>query len=121
MEAEVVEQMALEEPRGRVGDLAAAEVRMHGEAAEVRDPAADVAALEAHRPGPLAVDLDDEDAERVGLGVRAVDLGEELLESLRAHRGEERLDVLVRHELGEEVGVVRSRSPDRDVHGQACP
>ena len=49
----------------------------------------------------------DEDAERVRLGLRALDLREDLVALLRAHRGEERLDVLVGHELDEEVGVVR--------------
>ena len=94
---------------------------MDGEAAEVRDPAADVRALEAHRPGALAVDLDQEDAERVRVGLRARDLREDLVATLRSHGGEERLDVLVRHELDEEVGVVRARAPDRHLHaGSSC-
>ena len=94
---------------------------MHGEAAEVRDTASDVPALEAHRPRALAVDLDQEHAECVGLGLRALDLREDVLTTLRPHGGEERLDVLVRHELGDEVGVVRSRSPDGDFHaGVSC-
>ena len=36
--------------------------------------------------------------------------------SFEPHRGEERLDVLVRHELDEEVGVIRAGTPDRDGH-----
>ena len=64
-------------------------------------------ALEAHRARALAVGLDDEDAERLGLGLGALDLREDLVASLRAHGGEERLDVLVRDELDEEVDVVR--------------
>ena len=79
------------------------------------------AALEAHRPRALAVDLDHEDAECVGLGLRALDLREDLLAILRPHGGEERLDVLVRHELDEEVDVVSARPPDRHPHaGVSC-
>ena len=39
----------------------------------------------------------------------AFDLAEDLASLFRAYRGEERLDVLVRHELDEEVDVVRDR------------
>ena len=73
-------------------------------------------ALEAHRARALAVDLDDEDAVRLGLRLRARDLLEELVAPFRAHRGEVWLHVLVRHELDEEVHVVRRRTANRDRH-----
>ena len=95
--------------------LLASEVGVDGEAAEVGDAASRVRALEAHRAGSLAVDLDDEDAEGLGLGLRALDLGEERRRDLRADGREERLDVLVGDELDEEVDVVRARSPDGDA------
>ena len=90
---------------------------MDGKAAEVGDAAALVRALEAHRAGALPVDLDDEHAERVGLGLGAGDLGQDLLATLRSHGGEERLDVLVRDELDEKIDVVGAGSTDGDVNG----
>ena len=106
MEPEVVEEVPLEEPRGRVGDLARRGSRDARRGRRGSRSGCGCCPLEPHRPGALAVDLDDEDAERLGLGLRALDLGDELLASLRAHRGEERLDVLVRDELDEELDVV---------------
>ena len=79
------------------------------------------AALEAHRAGALAVDLDEEDAERLRVGVRAGDLLEDLVAALRAHGSEEGLDVLVPDEVDEEVGVVGARASDGDGHaGSSC-
>jgi hypothetical protein len=65
--AEVEDQVPLEQPRGLVGETTAAEVRMHRERAEVRDPAALVGDLEAHQPGRLPVELDHEAAELLRL------------------------------------------------------
>src|SRR4249919_1488503 len=119
--AEVVEEVALEESRGSVGHLRATEVGVDRKTAEVCDPASSVPPFEAHRPGALAVRLDDEDAEGIRLAVGAGDLGEDLLASLRAHGREVRLDVLVADELDEEVGVVRACAPDRDHYaGSSC-
>ena len=67
-------------------------------------------------PARSPSDLDHEDAERIGLRLRARDLLEDLVATLRAHGCEERLDVLVRHELDEEVDVVRRRAANRDRH-----
>ena len=89
---------------------------MDREAAEVGDPAPRVAALEPHGACTLAVDLDDEEPERFRLGLGALDLREDLVGALRPHRGQERLDLVVRHQVDEEVGVVRPRPPDRDAH-----
>src|ERR687895_270369 len=102
MEAEVFEQVPLELTRGLVGNLAAPEVGMDREAAEVGDPAPAVRSLETHRPRRLPVDLHDEHAKRSGLGLAALDLGADRLDVLRADCGEERLDVLVREEVDEE-------------------
>jgi hypothetical protein len=79
VEAEVADQVALERASGDVRDPVSTEVGVDGEPAEVGDPAADVGALEAHRPGALAVDLDDEDAERLRLSLRALDLRADLV------------------------------------------
>jgi hypothetical protein len=114
--AEVVEEVALKEPRRRVGDLGTAKVGMDGQAAQVGDPAASVAALEAHRACALAVDLDEEDAERFGVGAGPADLFENLVAPLRAHCGEEGLDVLVPDEADEEVRVLGPGASDRDRH-----
>src|SRR5688500_15791616 len=63
---EVEQEVALEESRRLVRKPAPPEVRMHRQAAQVRDPAALVRDVEAHHPGPapLAVlfDLDHEPA-----------------------------------------------------------
>jgi hypothetical protein len=88
---------------------------VHGEAAEAGDAAPDVRALETHRAGALAVDLDEEEPEPFRVTLGALDLRDDLVASLRARRSEERLDVLVRDELDEEVGVVGARTSDGDV------
>ncbi len=116
VEVELVEEVPLEESCGRVGDLRTAEIRVHGETAEGGDSAAAIRALEAHRARALAVDLDHEDAVRLGLRLPAHDLLEDLVAPLRPHGCEERLDVLVAHELDEEVDVVRCRPANRDRH-----
>ena len=67
-------------------------------------------------PARSPVDLDQEDAERLRVGVRPGDLLEDLVAPLCAHGSEEGLDVLVPHEVDEEVGVVGARAPDRDRH-----
>jgi hypothetical protein len=47
---------------------------VHGEPAEIGDPAASVRDLEAQRSRPLAVHLDHEAAELLRLGLRPLDL-----------------------------------------------
>ena len=59
VEAELADQVALQQAGGVVGEPAAAEARMHGDAAGVGDPAAAVLALPRHRAGALAAVLDD--------------------------------------------------------------
>ena len=114
MEAELVEEMALEEPRRLVRDLPAAEVGMDRQPAEVGDAVPPAAAREAHRAGPLAVDLDHEHAEHVRLGHVALDVVRQRFAVVRPAGGEERLHFLVRDELDEEVEIVRPRATDRD-------
>jgi hypothetical protein len=122
VEAELSEEVPLEESRGFVSCPRTTEARMDREPAEIGDAAAGVCALEAHRPGTLAVDLDDEDSEGIRLGDGARDLRMELVVPLRTHRGEERLDVFVRDEPDQEVDVVRSGAPDGDHYaGSSCP
>ena len=89
---------------------------MHGEPAEARDAAPSVRPLEPHRAGALSVHFDDEEAERLGVALGALDLRADLVVSLRANGREERLDVLVRDELDQEVGVVGARASDRHAH-----
>ena len=104
-----------------VPDLAAAELGVDGKAAELRNTASVVDALEVHRPGPFAVDLDDEDAELLGLCLRAFDLRQHGVPVPRSDRGEVRLDVLVCKEGGQEVDVIRPGSTDGDGHaGSPC-
>jgi hypothetical protein len=108
--------VALEQARGRVRHLRTAEVGVNGEPAEAGDAAPRVGALEPHRARPLPVDLDEEEAECLGLALRALDLGQEIVAFSRAHRGKERLDLVVREEIAEEVDVVASCAPDGDAH-----
>jgi hypothetical protein len=89
---------------------------MDREPAEVGDSAPLVRAREAHRSRALAVDLDDEEAERGRVRIGSRDLGPDLLVTLGPDGREEGLDVGVGDELDEEVDVVVSGAADRDVH-----
>src|SRR5919197_1009630 len=103
--------MTLEETRRPVGQPPAAKVGMNRERAEVRDPAAPVRDLESHHPGaaPLAatVDLDEKAAKLLRLRLRALDLGQEPLAVARPDHRQVRLDLLVAHQLDEEVEIGR--------------
>src|SRR5690242_19271742 len=115
--AEVVDQVPLEEARRLVGDLPPAEIRVHRQRAEVRDSAAAVADLEAHQAGGLAVDLDHEAAELPGLGLRPFDLGGEPFAVARPPHGKVLHDVVLVHQLEQEIEVLRPGPPDGDAHG----
>src|SRR5581483_10345770 len=78
VEAELVEQEALELPRRVVRDPPAAEARVDGEALDPRDPVPLVRDVKAERARRLAVDLDHEAAERLRLGERPLDLLDDL-------------------------------------------
>src|SRR6185312_11986026 len=120
VKAELVDQVLLEEARRLVGEPPAAEVGMHRQGAEVRDPAPRVRDLEAHQAGRLAVGLDHEAAELLRLGLRALDLLEQPVAVARPHDRHERVDVLVRHQLEQEVDVARLGSPQGHVHGEGA-
>src|SRR5437764_2901871 len=115
-----VEEVALEEPRRLVGKAPAAEARVHRERPEVRDPAALVGDLQAHQACRFSIQLDHEAAELLRLSLRALDLFQQTRAVARANRGQVRLDVLVGHELEQEVDVSRLGAPDRDVHGDGA-
>src|SRR5215211_1070655 len=117
--AEVEQQVALELTRGLVGDPAAAEVGVDGKAAEVRDSAAPVCHLEAHRTGALAVDLDHEPPEILELGERALDLGSNAVGVAHANGRQERLDFLMREQLDQEIEVRELGASNLDAQG-AC-
>ena len=74
MEAEVEQEVALQQASGFVGDAAAPEVWMHRQHFELRDPVRLADLVVAHRAGAGAVDLDDEAPEAGGLALRALDL-----------------------------------------------
>ncbi len=118
VETEVADQVALECASGDVGHMLPTEVGVDRESSEVGDPAPDVRALEAHRSGGRAVDLDHEDAERVRLDLRALHFRTDLVVAPRPDRGEIRLDLLVGHEVDEEVHVFLPRPAERDGHGR---
>src|SRR5207249_2164706 len=113
---------AVDSHRGR--EAAAAEARVHGEPAELRDPAALVRALEAERAGRFAVDLDHEASERVGLPLGALDLGGHRVAAEVVPAGQEGPHVRLGVQLDEEVDVVRAGPADphrrlfagRDLH-----
>ena len=117
VEAEPLEEVPDEQQRRLVRETAPAVVGVDGEPAEVRDPAAPVRAVEAHRPRPQSVDLDHEAAARVRVGLALTDLCEELLGRAGADDREEGRDLLVRDERHEELDVVLAGPPDRDGHG----
>src|SRR2546428_4353025 len=79
VESKVDEQVTLEAARHLVAEPPPAEARMDREASGLGDPAALVASVEPDAARSLTVDLDHEPAERVGLALGALDLGEHLL------------------------------------------
>ena len=115
VEPELDEQQPLELPRRVVCDSAAAEVRMHGETLQPRDPVRLVDDVEAESPRALAVDLDDEAAELLRLALRARHLLGQRRTVELGPGAEERTDVLAGDELREEVDVVGPGAPDGDA------
>ena len=115
MEAELADQVVLQQAGGVVGEPAAAEAGMHGEPAHVRDPAAAVAELPAHRAGGLAVELDDEETAALRL---LGDLLGDPVPVVGAGSGEEGAHVLVGVELDQELEVALAGGADRDGHGR---
>jgi len=113
VEAEVEEQVALEQSRRFVGEPPAAEIGMYRKIREVRDPRAAVRDLEAQRAGGMPVslplDLDQEAAELIGLVLRALDLRKQPFTVTRPNDGEVRLHVLVGRQFENEVDVARVR------------
>src|SRR5262249_34123045 len=97
-----------------------AEIRVRREAPEIRDAAAPVSHVEPHRAGRPPVisvpGLDDEAAGLQRLLLRTLDLLEDRLAVAGTTGGHERLHVLVVRELEQEVGVLRRRPADPDVH-----
>src|SRR5439155_7418586 len=121
VEAELEDQVPLEELRRPVGQPPAAKVGMHRERAQVGDPAAPVCDLEAHQARRLAVDLDHEAAELVGLAAGALDLGLQTFAVARPDDGQVRLDIVMRHQLEQEVDVARLGPAKRDLaHGDGA-
>ena len=105
MEAELEEQVALEEPRRLVREPLPPELRVDREPAELSDATAAVRGLELHRPRGLAVRLDHEQPVVGRLSLRALDLREDGVVIHRPQGGEVRLHLLVGQELDEEIGV----------------
>ena len=116
MEAELAEDEALEGARDLVAEMPAAEARVDGEAAAVDDAHPLARDVVARRTRRLAVDLGDEPAERLRLALRPVDVGEHVLERAAARAAEERLRVLARDELEQELGVRAVGAPELDGH-----
>jgi hypothetical protein len=97
--AELVDQVALQEPRGFVRDPPAAEARVDGEAADLRDPAALVDPFVPERAGALAVRLDHEPSEGDRVDGHPLELGRDLGATPAAAACEEGLDVVVVQQL----------------------
>src|SRR5262249_38944813 len=99
--------------------LAPTVVGVHRETTEVCDAVALVREVERHRAGapPVAVllDLDHEAAGLLGLGERALDLLAHGVRVTCAPAAEERFDVVVTRELGEEVGVTEPRAAEPEA------
>ena len=116
MEAEIDEQMPLEEPRRVDADATSAKARVDREAAGLDDSVALVDAVECDAAGGLSVDLDHEPAERVGLALGALDLGDDVLARLARASTEKRPRLLVGDEVEQEVGVAGTRAAQLDAH-----
>ena len=116
VKAALPDQAVLQQPRGVVGEPAAAEVGINRDPADVRDPAADVRPLPEHRAGTLSVELDHKELALLGI---APELLGNAVPVVAAGGGQERADVLAGVEAGEEVEIVLLGATDRDAHGRA--
>jgi len=122
VEAEL-EELALEQLRGFVGQPPPAEVGMDGEIAQVGDPRAPVGELETHRagrtPSSVLLDLGDEPPELLRLARRPLDLLQHALAVAGPRAGEIGLDLLVGRQLDQEVDVLGlgAAQPNRAAHG----
>ena len=112
VEAELEDEMAREDARGRVGEAASAKRRVDHEAVEMSDAAAPVRDRERHRARPLPVHLDHEAAVMLGLLLRPLELGAKVVGRVRRHRGQEGLHLGMRGEGDKEVDVVDSCPPE---------
>src|SRR5207247_1552619 len=110
------EEMALQQPCDLVADPASAVARVDDEASRLGDPVPLVRAVKAGAPGTLAVQLDDEPAVLERLALRALDLGQHVLERLAGAPPEEGPGLLVRDQLEQETGIVGSRAAELDAH-----
>src|ERR671923_2097411 len=112
--AEVADQVSLQRAGRLVGDALPAEVRVDGEPLEPRDPRPMVGHLEAHHARAGPVDVDHEASVARWIGYRTLELVRQGGAVARRPAAEKRLDVLVVHEVDEEVEIVLPRAADRD-------
>src|SRR5439155_21322209 len=112
--AELAQQVALEQTRALVGDPTPAEGRMYGKDLELRDAVHVARLAKAHRPRALAVKIEDQSAEPLGLAQRALDLVGDGVSVSGPAAAEERFDLAVLVELLQPVDVVGRGAPERD-------
>ena len=116
MEAELVEEMALEEPRRLVGQLPPAVSPGGQRGRQLGDAVRAAPAREAHYAGALALDLDHEDAEHVGL-VRERSMSARMLSpSVGRDAARNGSHVLVRARPTRKSRSSGSRPADDDAH-----
>ena len=117
VEAELAEEITLREPRGVVCKPAAAKLGMDGKALELDDPVRPARVAVAEGARARTVHVDQHPAVRLGLLLRALDLGLDRLPIARSPTGEEGLDVIRRVELDQPVDVGRRGPAKRDHDG----
>jgi hypothetical protein len=119
VEAEVEDEVPLEQSRSIVAEVTAAEVRMDCKPAELRDTAPHVRALEAHRSraAPLVsfADLDHEATKCRRLVILPLELAGQRLTVELGAGGEKRPHVVVREHVEHEVEVVARRASHADA------
>lgn len=120
VEAELAEHQALEGARDLVAELAAAKARIDREPAALDDAMTLVHDTVRGAADAFAVRLADEPPERVRLALRALDVGDDLVQ--RARRpAEELARVLAGDELEQELGVGAVSAPELDGHAATLP
>jgi hypothetical protein len=116
VEPEVDQEVPLELAGRLVAETTTSEAGREREAAGLGDSVPLVDAVEGDGAGALAVDLDDEPAERLGLVRRVLDLCEHRVGRVGCSTAEKRPRLLIEQQLAQEVGVVRPCPPQLDGH-----
>src|SRR6478672_1353967 len=120
VKAELVDQIALQQPRTCIRDAPTTEGRSTCERLQVHDPMQLAQLAVAECACPLTVQLCDQPAEPLRLALRALDRFDQGVAVVRALPTEERLDVVVRVELDQPVDVLGGCPTKREQSVHRC-